>query len=281
MPRALLKLAYAPLMLLLGNSAALAWVGAGQPAAWLAALLLVAIALSFAAERLIPYEDGRALPLDEARRDVTHAFANETLSMAGVSIIPALSAVSPLTSCWPSHWPLVLQWLLAVLVADAGITLTHYASHHVPWLWRLHAVHHSAQRLYGLNGLMKHPLHQLIETTAGVAPLLLLGLPQQIGALLAFSVALQLLLQHANVDMRLGPLRHLLALAPMHRFHHQKWAGVGDVNFGLFTTLWDRLLGTAIDDPNRRFMPDDFGIGTRPDYPQGYLAQLVEPFRPR
>jgi sterol desaturase/sphingolipid hydroxylase (fatty acid hydroxylase superfamily) len=105
------------------------------------------------------------------------------------------------------------------------------------------------------------------------------GLPEPVAALLAFAVALQLMLQHSNADIRLGPLRRWLALAPVHRFHHQKWAGVGDVNFGLFTTIWDRLLGTLVDDPLRRFVPGDFGIGTEPDYPQAYLQQLMRPFQ--
>jgi len=85
-------------------------------------------------------------------------------------------------------------------------------------------------------------------------------------------------LQHSNVDMRLGPLRYLLALAPVHRFHHLKNAAEGDVNFGLFTTFWDRLLGTAYYDRSRSFSSDDLGIGDQPNYPTGYLSQLIKPF---
>ena len=63
------------------------------------------------------------------------------------------------------------QLLLALPVADLGITLVHYASHRLPLLWRLHAVHHSVTRMYGFNGLMKHPLHQAAEAVGGVLPL--------------------------------------------------------------------------------------------------------------
>lgn len=56
----------------------------------------------------------------------------------------------------------------------------------------------------------------------------------------------------------------------------------GDVNFGLFTCLWDHLLGTfRRADPSRRFVPGDFGVADRPDYPRAYAAQMVEPFRIR
>ena len=162
---------------------------------------------------------------------------------------------------------------------DFGITMTHWASHRVPALWRLHAVHHSVKRFYGFNGMMKHPLHQAIEMTAAIIPLLLLGLPQPVAAALATTTGVQLLMQHSNVDYQVGPLRYVLALNEGHRFHHLKWGGVGDVNFGLFTNLWDRLLGTWSFDPKRRFTSDDIGIGKEPSFPAGYMAQLLAPFR--
>jgi sterol desaturase/sphingolipid hydroxylase (fatty acid hydroxylase superfamily) len=242
---------------------------------------LAAVLLSNAvAERLVPWMPPPA-PSRDRGRDLAHAFVNESLTAGSVALVPLLAACSPWRGAWPAAWPLGLQWLLAVLAADVGITLMHAASHRVPWLWRLHAVHHSVERLHGLNGLLKHPLHQALETLAGVVPLVLLGLPPQVAELLACSVALQLVLQHSNVDMRLGPLRHLLALAPVHRFHHRDRAGIGDVNFGLFTTLVDRLLGTHVDDPHWHFAPDGFGIASAPDYPHAYLAQLAEPFAVR
>ncbi|MCP2319266.1 hypothetical protein APR12_004633 [Nocardia amikacinitolerans] len=65
---------------------------------------------------------------------------------------------------------------------------------------------------------------------------------------------------------------------PHVRFHHLKWAGIGDVNFGLFTLVWDHLLHHYSYDPARRFTSDDLGMAAKPDYPVGYLAQLAEPF---
>ena len=97
--------------------------------------------------------------------------------------------------------------------------------------------------------------------------------------MLAFATGIQLLLQHSNADYTVGPLRYVLSLNEGHRFHHLKWAGVGDVNFGLFTLIWDHMLGTFSYDPERRFTSDDLGIAKEPDFPSGYLAQLREPFR--
>lgn len=132
--------------------------------------------------------------------------------------------------------------------------------------------------MYGFNGLMKHPLHQAIETLAGTAPLLVLGLPFEVAALLGFAAAIQVMLQHANVDFCLGPFIRIWAVAPAHRHHHLASATDGDVNFALFTPLWDHFLGTYRDScPAPR--DGQIGIAGRPDYPQDYARQLVEPFR--
>ncbi|MGK5048537.1 hypothetical protein ACQ4WP_21975 [Janthinobacterium sp. GB4P2] len=44
-------------------------------------------------------------------------------------------------------------------------------------------------------------------------------------------------------------MRHVFAWAALHRFHHMKYGTAGDVNFSLFFTCRDRLLGTAFDAP--------------------------------
>ncbi len=269
----LLRAAYAPLFFLGFLAAGLAV----HSPVLLAPLLGAAILASLAAERLAPYEPQWNRSHGDAGRDLAHALVNELSNAGAVLLLPLLAALAPDSGLWPHGWPRWAQLGLAVLVADCGITVAHYASHRSALLWRLHAVHHSVRRLYGFNGLMKHPLHQAIELTAGTMPLLLLGMPQEIAWLLAYAVAIQLLLQHSNVDMRLGLLVYGWAVAPAHRFHHLASATDGDVNFGLFTTLWDHLLGTLA---LRRVTPraGELGIADRPQYPQTYLAQLRAPF---
>ncbi|BBP72407.1 hypothetical protein PHLH6_44110 [Pseudomonas sp. Seg1] len=245
---------------------------------WLLPLFIAALAVSFIAEWALPYEVYWNRAAGDRRRDILHALVNEALSALGLLALPGLVVVLAIDGVWPRGWPLWLQLGLAIVIADAGISLMHYASHRVSWLWRLHAVHHSVERLYGFNGLMKHPLHQLLEASAGLLPLLVLGIPLQVATLLAFAIAIQLLLQHSNVDMRLGFLRWIFAWAPLHRFHHMKYGRAGDVNFGLFFTVWDWLLGTGFYTEDYRIGQGDLGIGSRPDFPRDYVAQLLDPF---
>lgn len=266
------------------------WAGFIGAAAWLIAvrqyslwalppLLLLALLTSFLAERCLPYDGAWNHDHGDGWRDVLHALVNEALYLLGLAAFPLLAGHLALGPFWPVQLPFWGQLLLAIVIADCGITLVHYLSHRYYFLWKLHAVHHSVTRLYGFNGWMKHPLHLLLEAAGGMLPLLLLGIPERVMAVLAFAVAVQLLLQHANVDMRMGPLRHVFAWAPLHRFHHMKYGTAGDVNFGLFFTCWDRMLGTRFDAPDYRMRGEDLGIGSRPDYPVAYGAQLREPFR--
>ncbi len=244
---------------------------------WLLPLLGAAIATTFVAERFLPFRNGWNRSHGDAPADRLHAAVNETLTIAFVGASPLALAWLPVPSAWPADWPLWMQLGIAILVADFGIAFVHAASHRIGWLWRLHAIHHGAPRLYGLNGLMKHPLHQALETLGGTLPLVLLGMPPIVAALLGFAVSVQLLLQHANVAYDLGPLRHALAIGPAHRLHHRR-GPAGDVNFGLFTSLPDRVLGTWVAPATRA--PFE-GVGVDEPVPRGYRAQLLWPFQAR
>jgi len=264
------------------NGLIIALIGAGAPYWLLLLVLLAAVGLMFGVEYLIPWQPRWNLVHGDARRDLLHAAVNTAFNHLGVLLLPLLAGLGPnlFPGLWPQAWPFWVQVLVAILVADLGISAVHHLSHKWPLLWRFHAVHHRVRRLYGFNGLMKHPLHQLVETLGGVLPLLLLGIPQPVALALVFCVAVQLLLQHSNADYRSGWLKVLFANAEVHRFHHSNRAGENDVNFGLFTTLWDHCAGTFRYRPNAA--PRDsaqLGLSDGEPYPDGYLAQLAQPFR--
>ncbi|WP_265534169.1 sterol desaturase family protein [Pseudomonas saponiphila] len=271
---------YGPLMLGGFIAGGLCWMSDGQASALgLLVLFAGALLVSFLAEWALPYEPAWNRSQGDRLRDSLHALVNESLNALGLLALPGLVALLGSEGLWPRDWPLWGQLLLAIVIADGGISLAHYASHRWAWLWRLHAVHHSVQRLYGFNGLLKHPLHQMLEASAGLLPLVLLGITLPVAQLLALAIGIALLLQHSNVDMRMGPLRRVFAWAPVHRFHHMKYGRAGDVNFGLFFNLWDWLLGTGFYRDDYPMRQGDLGIGSRPDYPLGYWSQLLEPFK--
>lgn len=270
---------YAPVFFFGSLVSGITIIGMGGAFHWLLTVAAIMAAISFLAEQTVPYKREWNKSKGDRLRDALHACVNESSVGLAVAFVPMISAILSFNGLWPETLPIWVQLGLAIIIADIGITLAHYASHRIELLWRLHAPHHSVKRMYGFNGLVKHPGHQAIELVAGTTPLILMGMPLEIAALLSLAVVTQLLLQHSNVDMKIGPLRHIWAVAPVHRFHHMAKAGEGDVNFGLFLTVWDHLLGTAYFDANQTFAADDLGIENQPDYPVTYLEQLKRPFK--
>jgi sterol desaturase/sphingolipid hydroxylase (fatty acid hydroxylase superfamily) len=254
---------------LTANGAAL-WKGAS--------LVCIAVGLTFLMERVLPYEQAWNESHDDAGKDVAHGLVYEFSNVSAMLLLPVVVMLMPWQGFWPTHWPLWIQLLAAIVVADLCMTLIHYVSHKVSWLWRLHAVHHGVNRLYGFNGLVRHPLHQMLDLLIGTLPLVLAGMPLDVAVLLGLAISVQLIVQHANVDHDLGPFAHVLAIGPVHRLHHVNWAGEGDVNFGLFLTVWDRLLGTFRPGSKRAPAAGDIGVHDQPSYPQKYLTQLALPF---
>lgn len=278
---AIFRTLYAPLYFLVFLGSATLIISNGVSPAWLIPLFLGSVAVSLLAERVAPFDDRWNSSHGDSRRDIAHAVVNEGSILMLVLVLPIIASFVPWPSVWPDAWPFWTQVVLAIIILDAGITLTHYASHRNALLWRFHAVHHSVRRMYGFNGLLKHPVHQLIEISVGALPWLLMGIPTDVAVVGTFAVVIQLQLQHSNVDMRIGLLRYIWAVAPVHRHHHLASETEGDVNFGLFLTIWDLLLGTGKFVSSTHIRSGTVGLAGVASYPETYLAQLTEPFRTR
>lgn len=272
------RYAYAPVMVLGLNLAGYLLVATGQHFAWLAVVLAAAIGLSFAAERILPHHEEWNHSHGDEGTNILHAVVYELSSINGVLLLPLIAWLVPWQGIWPHDWPLALQVLMAIVVADFAFTIVHYWSHRYPVLWRLHAVHHGVPRMYGFNGLVRHPLHQTLDMVVGTLPLALAGMSAEVALLLGLAVSIQLIVQHSNVDYELGPFRNWMSIGKIHHLHHVNWGKEGDCNFGLFTTLWDRLIGTFEPEPPRAIKAGDLGIDDAPDFPKGYWQQLMFPF---
>lgn len=272
----ILRASYLPAMAGMATAA----VAAAHQQRWLfvAVAVMVAIGWNRLAEYVAPYEVQWNRTRGDRSRDVLHAVANESLTIVALLIAPVFTGRLPWEARWPSELPFAIEVTFAVIVADIGITVAHVASHRVRSLWRLHAVHHSATRLYGFNGLMKHPLHQSIETLAGVAPLLLLAVPTPVGAALGAVVVIQLNVQHSNATYLAGALHRWCAFNQGHRLHHRNRVPDGDVNFGLFLLVWDRILHTYAAPASGAVRDGAVGLAGVADYPTQWFAQLREPF---
>lgn len=274
--RQYLQVAYFPLMVSVFIGAEIFIEVNGYGFQFTVLLMALALVVSFGVERIIPYNAGWNHSKKDFGRDICHFLVNETMNYAGMFLLPFVSVFAIFPGIWPDQWPFVFQLLMAIVIFDIGSTLFHYLSHKNTFFWRFHAIHHVPIRLYGFNGIMKHPVFQLMDGLFVLGPLIVIGIPQDVAFALVFSVFIQLLIQHTNADIRTGPFKALFATAEIHRFHHLK-GRAGDVNFGLFFSIWDRLLGTAYFEQRTALADDEIGIGNA-SYPHDYWAQMKKPF---
>lgn len=171
--------------------------------------------------------------------------------------------------------PFLPQLLLCLLVADLAEYAVHRAYHEVPWLWRIHSVHHSVETLDWLAGSRLHMVEILVTRIAVLTPLFLLGFDKSVVDMYIVIVGFQAVFNHANVHLPWGPLRYLIVTPDFHHWHHSSEKVAIDKNYAAHFAFIDYLFGTAVK-TDRQF-PEKYGVvGSR--IPDGYLKQQVYPF---
>lgn len=272
---------YGAYPLIVGGSAGLLiWLATHQVAYWPVFPLVMAAALLVVAvlERVQPYEPEWNRDHQDLATDLWHNLANHGLLQLTVVMLSLVRSGLPgLHLGWPLSWPLCSQVLMAGLILDFSLYAMHRWSHHQPLLWRLHAIHHSPERLYWLNAERRHPLHAVLLAGPGLVALLVLGAPATVVSCWLAILTIHLSFQHANLDYRLGPVRFLLGVAENHRWHHKREYEDAQVNFGEFWMIWDVLLGTYHQVP-RRLRAGELGLRLW-TFPLRYTDQLRWPFR--
>lgn len=220
------------------------------------------------------------LPTDLMHVVLSNGGANTLWGVAGMGSVYAAAASLELRlggSPWPTGLPLALQVLLAVVAADLGFYLVHRLFHQSRWLWRIHAIHHSAEHLHAMSAGRNHPVNALLIYIAQIAPLALLGCPDDVMALVTVMIAVNGWLQHADVDFPLSALDRWVATASVHRLHHCAEPGSDQQHFSSNLVIWDRVFGTWVC-PAEVPPPRRYGLW-RAQLPKGWLGQVIWPFR--
>lgn len=174
--------------------------------------------------------------------------------------------------------PIWAQFLLAVLMADLAQAGLHRIYHHVPWLWRFHAVHHSSRHMDWLAGSRMHVVEVLLTRSAVLMPLVVLGFaPDAVNAYVVL-VGLQAVLAHANLGLNFGWLEYLLVTPRYHHWHHARHPDYMDANYAIHLPLVDMLMGTFRRPPPKTW-PAEYGVMKLESVPRGIVAQTVMPVR--
>jgi sterol desaturase/sphingolipid hydroxylase (fatty acid hydroxylase superfamily) len=233
----------------------------------------------FCLERLMPYR-GDWRRDDQQLNDVGHAvFSGVVAGVAGNAIVQMTYALfdvargSGVRGLGAQGWPLGVEILLTHVIIDFGRYFHHRAMHRYRWLWRIHALHHSGERLSVLKTQRAHALERLMQLLYTYAVLAALGSSRNAVFWILLPNALLAFLIHSNIDMKTGSLEWIIVGPRTHRLHHSADMGEAMHNFGSVITLWDVLFGTALT-PFSRQCPETVGIAGDAT-PRGFIAQIL------
>jgi sterol desaturase/sphingolipid hydroxylase (fatty acid hydroxylase superfamily) len=170
--------------------------------------------------------------------------------------------------------PWWLQVIEVIVLSDLVIYWGHRLQHRVPFLWRFHKVHHSAEHLDWLAAHREHPLDTIYTVGLINLPAFILGFPlETIAGLIAFR-GIWAIYIHSNVRLSIGPLRMLIGAPELHHWHHDRDRDAG--NYANISPLMDILFGTYRCPDHE---PESFGIYEKS--PRTYLGHMIEPLLPK
>jgi len=162
------------------------------------------------------------------------------------------------------NWPMALEMVLCILILDLAIWAQHLVTHKVPFLWRLHQVHHADEDMDVTTAIRFHPVEIALSMLLKIGLVYLLG-PAAV-AVVIFEVLLNgtAMFNHSNLKLPLWLdriLRWVIVTPDMHRVHHSVERQEHDSNYGFALSLWDRLFGTYVDQPELGH--DDMAVGLK------------------
>jgi len=147
-----------------------------------------------------------------------------------------------------SWWPLAA---LATFTIQSLVSyVTHFVEHKVPWLWRLHRVHHLDTAIDVSTGVRHHPVEFFVTLAFDIFAVIVFGLMPWALILYGTIDGIFSLLTHANIKypQRVDHALRLILVTPrIHAIHHSSYQPETDSNYGGLFTVWDRVFGTYND----------------------------------
>jgi sterol desaturase/sphingolipid hydroxylase (fatty acid hydroxylase superfamily) len=183
------------------------------------------------------------------------------------------------------NWLSLPSWLtlvICVVLLDFSIYVQHVATHHFPWLWRIHKVHHADTDMDVTTAVRFHPVELILSLGYKSAVVVVLGAP--VSAVLAFELLLFVgpVFNHSNIKLP-GALDRILrwaiATPDTHRSHHSTIISEQNTNYGFFLIWWDKAFDTYTDVPAGGHEAMQIGLTDDDDQCDRIDQMLLAPFR--
>ena len=211
--------------------------------------------------------------------DTMHWFVTTALSAQGMGWVSGIGvgllaiALHPLGLAGHIvRQPAALQFAEALVLTYLVVYWIHRAMHKYNFLWRFHVIHHSAGEVNWMTAARFHPLDVVIQRGAAVTVVYAMGFSSAALSVYVLYEAFQSIWVHANFDVRIGPIKWLIANPEFHHWHHANDPAVYNKNFCEWP-LMDLLFGTAYMPRGKR----PAGYGVPQQVPESYVGQLLAP----
>jgi sterol desaturase/sphingolipid hydroxylase (fatty acid hydroxylase superfamily) len=265
-----------PVLLLVAIATVIAAIqtGAPLPATSFGFVMFTFVYLSIL-ESIIPHDRAWHPEGWERLRDgLYYAMTMFSGGLARGGILSVGAVVAPLHR----HLPLAVEIPVAIVVLSLGSYVYHRLSHRVPWLWKMHGIHHAPRKVNVSNQNLHQFLDAALQLLVTHLPLFLLGLSQQaVFAAIVFRIA-QGYAVHANIDVELGWLNYVLGGPEQHRLHHSRDPReVG--HYAVDLPVWDLLFDSFTWQPART--PRRVGLRFPAGFPtvRSFVVNQLHPFR--
>ncbi len=170
------------------------------------------------------------------------------------TFVPLLTAYG--TSLWAGQYGLgffntvpMSMWVsipLSFLLIDATSYWQHRLFHSVPFLWSVHAVHHTDRDVDATTAIRHHPLEIFVSLILFIPVVALFGLPPS--AVLSYMgiTAVVQIFHHSNVRLPrvLSWFTYVVVTPEIHHVHHALAQDIADSNYSAIFPWWDKLFGT-------------------------------------
>jgi sterol desaturase/sphingolipid hydroxylase (fatty acid hydroxylase superfamily) len=188
-----------------------------------------------------------------------------------VVLIPFVALTVPYSLIDGAKLPFWSAFLIFLLAMDLGEYLFHRAQHSIPWLWKMHSLHHSDPDMNATTA-ERHFWGDSFIKSVTIWPAAALVIHPTVAV--AFSYALMSLwnyVAHSAVPWHFGKLSWLLNSPAYHRRHHSSRAEHYNSNYAALLPIWDVMLG-SYNPPDGRMPP----TGLR-SAPNGLVEALAWP----
>lgn len=217
----------------------------------------------------------------EWRVDLFYFFIS-TLLVQGIVYLTMLPSLTILKHTelhgvrdWIASQPVVVQVIEIMVFTDLVQYWVHRLFHRIPFLWRFHVLHHSAQVLDWLAAARFHLVEIVCLRSLTVIPMYVLGFSEV--ALYAYLVIVFFVSSglHSNFRLNLEFLRNWVVIPRYHHWHHAIEKEAVDKNFAGHFPFFDRIFGTYYLPADGRW-PSGYGVAE--SVPRGFFQQLFFPF---